>query len=520
MSVDFIEGHWVYDCETYPNIFTLCAVYANGKGIRVFEISDRRDESAQLLDFLRKVKLNNHSLVGFNNRFFDYGVVHYIIDKAKSARRNKEELKITAEEIYQVAQDIIMSTRDGGFGKTVKDGEVLIPQVDLYKIHHFDNKARATSLKMLEFNMRSDNIEDLPFPVGMMLTSEQMDVLIKYNKHDVLQTLKFYYHSLEAIRFRQQLSAKYGFDCTNFNDTKIGKEYFISRLEKNKPGCCYKVGKFGRKVNQTKRDKIVVKDILFPYLEYERPEFKAVKDWFSKQVITETKGAFSDILECNLGDVANYANMVVKRKKFTSQPSIVDVSKLKAENPLMWVEEVDLKAKKGAKSYWACHRVAETLNVVVNGFQFDFGTGGIHGSVESTTILSDDEYTILDADVSSLYPCIGISNRVYPEHLGESFCDIYEDVYKERKKYPKGSPENAVMKLALNGVYGDSNNEFSPLYDPQYTMTITINGQLSLCMLAERLMTINDLMIIQINTDGVTVKLKRKDVDRYYDLLS
>ena len=40
-------------------------------------------------------------------------------------------------------------------------------------------------------------------------------------------------------------------------------------------------------------------------------------------------------------------------------------------------------------------------------------------------------------------------------------------------------------------------------------MTITINGQLLLCMLAEKLMQIPDLYMIQINTDGVTVKYPR-----------
>ena len=49
----------------------------------------------------------------------------------------------------------------------------------LYEVitHHFDNKARATSLKVLEFNMRSDSIEDLPFKVGATLTRDQVDVL-------------------------------------------------------------------------------------------------------------------------------------------------------------------------------------------------------------------------------------------------------------------------------------------------------------------------------------------------------
>lgn len=63
---------------------------------------------------------------------------------------------------------------------------------------------------------------------------------------------------------------------------------------------------------------------------------------------------------------------------------------------------------------------------------------------------------------SSMYPNIAISNNVFPQHLTKRFCDIYKDVYEQRKSYAKGTAENAMLKLALNGVYGDSNNQFGP----------------------------------------------------------
>lgn len=114
-----------------------------------------------------------------------------------------------------------------------------------------------------------------------------------------------------------------------------------------------------------------------------------------------------------------------------------------------------------------------------------------------------------------MYPNIAIANRIYPEHLGESFCNIYQDVYEQRKSYPKGSAENAMLKLALNSVYGDSNNKFSVFYDPMYTMSITINGQLSLLLLAEKLLEIEGLKLIQLNTDGITVAMRRETEDQY-----
>lgn len=527
MDKKWFDGDWVYDIETYPNIFTLCAVYANGNGIRVFEISDRKNEVNELLEFLRKVKINNHRLIGFNNLGFDYPVIHKLLKKSEFAKKNKTNLIISAKEIFDWAQEVIASNRGDGFGSAVKSSDVLIPQVDLYKLNHYDNKAKRTSLKLLEFNMRSNNIEDLPFPVGMKLSDEQKDTLIEYNKHDVMETLKFYQLCHDAIQLRKDLTERFGFDCTNMNDAKIGSEYFVTRLEKAMPQSCYKQTPHKRITNQTKRSEIIVKDILFDYLSFDKLEFKAVHEWFKGQVITETKGVFSDLLEKDVGDVAKYSRMVTKRQKLNDPvnkankkytPSFSEIQLLKRGNPTGWVEERELKSPKGAKSYYWCWNEIEAMNVVVKGLEYVFGTGGIHASVENSIFRSDDEFLIIDADVSSMYPNIAIANRVYPEHLSEKFCDIYENVYHERKKYAKGSAENAALKLALNATYGNSNNEFSPFYDPQYTMTITINGQLSLCMLTEKFMTIPNCTIIQCNTDGVTVKIPRKEKELYYSI--
>lgn len=523
-----MRNEWIYDIEIYPNVFTFCTVFSNGKGLRVFEVSGRKDQTQELLEFLRNVVINKHKLVGFNNVGFDYQIIQKIIDEASVAKKAGNDYSLDYKYVYEFGMNIIKNQfSEGGFNLPYRENQFTIPQIDLYKIHHFDNKARATSLKILEFNMRSENIEDLPFPVGKKLSDDEIDLLIKYNKHDVMETLKFYRHSIEAIEFRENLTKSYGFDCTNYNDTKIGKEYFINQLEKRMPGSCYKMVGKRRQMRQTKRDKIDIADCLFDYVSYDRPEFQAVRNWFEQQVITETKGVFTDIPEHSLGELAKYADMITKSKKINDPdnpknkhyvPTEEHLRPMKNEHPCGWVEEKELKSPKGAKSYYWNYRIATTLNVVVDGFRYDFGTGGIHGSIESETVRSDEEYIIIDADVSSMYPNIAIANRVYPEHLGEQFCDIYQEVYEARKTFPKGSAENAVMKLALNGVYGDSNNQYSVFYDPKYTMTITINGQLSLCMLAERLITIPNCKMIQCNTDGVTVKIPRKHRDMYNEL--
>jgi hypothetical protein len=429
-----MSNDYVFDIETYPNVFTLAVEHAEAPLHWMFEISDLRNDSRQIVEFLQFLKDTDSRMVGFNNLGFDYPVIHTLVRMGQS----------DANTLYQKAMAIINSQDEDGskWMHMVKPSDQFVQQIDLFKIHHFDNRARSTSLKVLEFNMRSDSIEDLPFPVGTVLNREQIEVLKSYNKHDVAQTKAFYHHTLDMIHFREELTRKYARDFMNHNDTKIGKDYFTMKLEEAGVAC-YDFGPKGRTPRQTKRPVIHLKDAILPWINFEHPEFNRVMNWLKAQTITETKGVFTD------------------------------------------------------------------LTATVNGFTFVFGLGGIHGSVESEVIESDGEYVIVDLDVTSYYPNLAITNGFHPAHLGKEFVSIYKHLFEQRKQYPKKSAESAMLKLALNGVYGDSNNQFSIFYDPLFTMSITLNGQLLLCLLAEGLMHIPGLRLIQVNTDGLTVRVPR-----------
>lgn len=535
---------WIIDIETYPNCFLFAVVRGDSKYSQVFEVSNRKNEINRVFSCMQYIAENNNFMVSFNGLGFDYPILHELYVKRDKLPASGSAI---ARKVFALAQKQIESFRDeNSFGNTVRTEDQLFKQLDLYRIWHFNNKAKATSLKLLEFNMKMNNIEDLPFAVGQELSSDEIDHLISYNIHDITATLNFFIASQSQIDFRISMSEMYGKDWLNCDDTKIGAEYFAMKLEES--GVKLKEYRDGKQVmRQTKRDNIPIKDCLFDYYDFQRPEFIAVFNWFASQVITETKGVFSDIEEHELGEVAQYAILTTKQEKLRSKPTEEERAEFFRKHPLGWIDVRELKAteyaldengefimeypldEEGApdfskkmrkkkvpkKAYWSCWRVAETLNVVVDGFRFDFGTGGIHGSIDSRIIHENSKYQLVDADVSSMYPNLAISNNCSPEHLGESFCVIYKDMYEQRKSYPKGSPENAMLKLALNGTYGKSNDKYSIFYDPKFTMQITINGQLSLCLLAEKLMRIPGLKIAQVNTDGVTVALPRSAREDY-----
>jgi hypothetical protein len=148
----------------------------------------------------------------------------------------------------------------------VWDRDQIFPQLDLLLLNHFDNKARMTSLKALEVAMKSPNVKDLPFPVGMVLNDAQKDELITYNIHDVRETTKFMMRCLSAIQFREELCQTHGRNFMNHNDTKIGKDYFVMELEKNGIQC-FNRDTNGRKLDprQTPRESICFADVIFQF---------------------------------------------------------------------------------------------------------------------------------------------------------------------------------------------------------------------------------------------------------------
>ena len=480
-------SYWTYDIETYPNCFTMAVERYDTGDQWVFEISFRRDDSQQLWAFLQALhNMQGAYLVGFNNIGFDYPVIHEFIIR---------EGKCGYTVLYLKAQAIIDSNEQ--FAHTVWESDWYIPQLDLYKINHFDNQARRTSLKQVEFNMRVPDLMDLPFPPGTILTSEQIDVLIHYNLYgDVVNTREFLTECMPAIEFRHELSAKYNRNFRNDNDTKVGKQFFIKSLEEAGIPCYTKQPGQGKQPIQTPRPTIALSDVILPCVRFERPEFNHVVDWIKSQVITTTKRVFESIeVPCDMvpymnPDLIRVYGGGLKKAKLTDEVRNRDDFK-------------ELKFVSGWKDQ-------SGLNCVIDGFEFVFGTGGIHGSVESQTVYGDEHYVVESRDVKSYYPNLAIVNDLHPEHLGTEFGTIYQNVYEQRQSYDKSTPENALFKLALNGVYGDSNNQYSPFYDPQYTMAITINGQLLLSMLAEQLMKTPGLQMLILNTDGLEYRVHRK----------
>lgn len=432
-------GVWVYDIETLSNCFTYTAMQRDTKEVVQFTVWRDKNELLPMVKHLATVR----GLIGFNNISFDYPVLHYILNEYK------EWLDLSGDEItkmiYEEAQDVIQDEWSG-----IKDMFVKIPQLDLFKIWHYNNKARMTSLKKLQIAMRYDNVQDMPYKHDETIeTIEQVQEILDYNLNDVDATYEFYLKSIPKIELRKGLYERYGLTCMNYPDSKIGEDLMLHLYSET-------TGDNPRhlKKQRTHRDSFKFAECLPEYLNFETEEFQGLQDYLTKIEVDELKGSFK-------------------------------------------------------------------YSFIYDNFQFDLGTGGIHGCINSGVYKSDEDYIIVDIDVASLYPSLAIAMRLYPEHLGEEFCDVYDDgIIKPRLKAKREGDKvmNLGFKLAANSVYGKSNSQYSWLYDPLYTLKTTLGGQLSLCMLSERLMTkVDDLTMLQINTDGLTAIIPRTEKRNFYE---
>lgn len=420
---------WGWDIETYPNIFTASFIHAATGMKLVFEISDRKNEQQQLIEFVFNLGRSKARGIGFNNLAFDYPVLHYVVNTPGC----------TLEQIYAKAQSQIKP--EGQWPEIVWDRDQIFEQIDLYKINHFDNKARRTSLKSVEIGMRSEQVMDLPYEVGATLDDQQKDHLIVYNRDfDVHHTLRFYVRCLDKIHFREELTKQYGRNFMNHADTKIGKDIFVHELEKAGVDCS----------GVTIRERIALADCIPPYIKFERPEFN--------QILERIRG-------------------VVLTKK----------------------QQDELLTTKG---------VFSDMTVTVDGVEYSFGLGGIHSSIPNYVVHSGNGKLLKNKDVTSMYPSISIKNRYYPEHLSETFCDVYEQLFIRRRDAKRAGDKtvDAALKLALNGTFGNMGSKFSPFCDHKCLLSITITGQLCLAMLIDRLITrVPDMVIPQSNTDGAVM---------------
>lgn len=160
----------------------------------------------------------------------------------------------------------------------------------------------------------------------------------------------------------------------------------------------------------------------------------------------------------------------------------------------------------------------EDFDIKLGNGVYRMGIGGLHSSESKQVMLSDDEYAIIDRDVTSYYPSIILSQRLFPKHLGEAFLKVYKSIFERRVAAKKAGHKTIAetLKIVLNGSFGKFGSPYSTLYSPDLMIQTTVTGQLAVLMLIEEL-EMRDIHVVSANTDGFVTRVPR---DRRGEFLS
>ena len=164
-----------------------------------------------------------------------------------------------------------------------------------------------------------------------------------------------------------------------------------------------------------------------------------------------------------------------------------------------------------------------------------FGIGGIHSTYsENIVCKSDDEWVLNNRDVTSYYPNLMMNFNYMSRNIKDP--NIYRKIYDLRVEYKRQANEEAklngksekwkelnskqtALKLILNTTYGATKNKYNALYDEYQASSLCYLGQLLLAALSNKLYKETSAIIIQTNTDGVLIKVKRSDLDKVDELV-
>ena len=278
----------IYDIETFKNFF--CVVFKYETRYKTFEISDRNDDSIALIEFLKNSCSKEWYFVGFNNVRFDAQVLQWMMDKEQEFRTRTVQEKYSA--IYKFAQKVVQATSNKEF-PPYPEYKIQFKQIDLFLQNHYNNLARSSSLKWIEYSLNWKKIQDLPYKHDSLLKEEVLDNVILYCHNDVDATEQLFFKSnkLIELRFAQQKENP-DLNLLNKSDSSVGEMLFLEMMS-DKLGVKSKV----LKKKQTHHKKIKLKDVILPYIKFQTKEFNSVLEFFKNTVIESTNGAFKHVVE-------------------------------------------------------------------------------------------------------------------------------------------------------------------------------------------------------------------------------
>jgi hypothetical protein len=444
------------------------------------------------------------TLVSYNGFNYDDLVLVWILKHQSRLRDTKQAL----EKLKQVNDKLVNEYIYFDFIRDLKWGLYRRPlpfmSIDLQKLHHLDVK--KVSLKKVMIILKLDNVLEFePTPINLNTYKEARELV------DMFPTDKTI--SLLGIDDPNEFIESYN---------KLGW-YDKPVLEQDV-----------EKLDYYNDHDVDALEVLYLKSKDElrlRLNTASTYGLNLKQIISLSRSSLGDKLLTVF--YSKYSNLVAK-----------DFKNSKTINDSFYLDEIlDSKIKfrstvfkdlvRNIRSTIIYEDTKSSFSVIFNNVQFDIKLGGLHSKDNPEIFRSEKgKFQYRDADAKSYYPTIIENLKICPAHLNpDAFLpmisyvknsrfeaqDKAKTLFKEGKENTELQTKADGLKIVINAVYGKLGEITGWLYDSKAMYKVTINGQLYLLNLIERLYY-EGIKCISANTDGIVCKVDADKEEIYYEV--
>ena len=270
----------VYDIEIFPNVFHCTCKNTETGELSFFEISNRRNQLKELVDFFR---INTQMFCGYNNKRYDDVIINYCIDLYDKLRWHNY-IRI-CQSLFNLSKCIIESEQGNSekFKKWMYCNYFY--SMDLLTMQ-FSSKLRV-GLKEMQVTMHYKNVQEYSGNFDDWLKDSEIDKMIEYNINDVESTTELLNRLKKDIDLRLFIQEEYNIDALSMDSVKFGETLLLQRYCEST-----QIDKRIVKEMRSPADYINLKDVILPFIEYKNPILQNVLEEMKKQTVytKERKG--------------------------------------------------------------------------------------------------------------------------------------------------------------------------------------------------------------------------------------
>lgn len=390
--------------------------------------------------------------------------------------------------LYETSQRVIRSSNNDtlwtdNFTSLILRNNVAFRDLDLFQIFRLDHYHK--SLKQTSINIKWYNLKEYTMPPIGDLDRHYYHERLPEAKGMTDRELNIHYRNV----FERFIPKEYLNEMADYNDNDV---YIVAELIR---------------MNQ--------EEVLLRYRiseEYKVDVYSASRSTIADKVIVKLYSKFT-----GLHPKAFIDTKTIRRKILVSEilSDKIAFSTPELNDILSDIRSLTLKGEKGEFDQ----------EFTFMGTSYTIATGGLHSNEIPAVYVENSDSIIVDRDVASYYPNMIRSLKVCQKHLiPKAWFRIADTIVDERLEHKhlakdksldvmerdKHATAAACLKIVANaGIFGKMGSEKSFLCDKKAMYQVTINGQLFLLMLIEKL-ELAGIHVISANTDGIVTIVPRE----------